>query len=263
MQIRRFVWILSVLIVVPLNAQQKKGLYIDSYSGAAQVKAVGAASWSQPARKQSVTRLDSVLVPEQAKMDIINAVNGDIYPCDFAFKGTINQCLQQAKEKQSGVFRALAKQMTANMFGKTKNTPHHVYGGATRTEDEDRYNDSIACLALATSRAKRTPYPYLTLHTLSENGTVRFIIDNTDKKAYYVNVLMLNTRTGAAGLRIVPEPDMVPEALLLPAGQTLDLSMFRFLDIPDMRYVLFAAESPFVPAAIHPLLRYPEDINCP
>jgi hypothetical protein len=204
-----------------------------------------------------------VLVPEQAKMDIVNAVNGDIYPCDFAFKGTINQCLQQAKEKQSDVFRALAKQMTANMFGKTKNTPHHVYGGATRTEDEDRYNDSIACLALATSRAKRNPYPYLTLRTFSENGTVRFIIDNTDKKAYYVNVLMLNTRTGAVGLRIVPEPDMAPEAMLLPAGQTLDLSMFRFLDIPDIRYVLFATESPFVPAAIHPLLRYPEDINCP
>ena len=92
---------------------------------------------------------------------------------------------------------------------------------------------------------------------------MRFIIDNTDKKAYYVNVLMLNTRTGAAGLRIVPEPDMAPEALLLPAGETVDLSMFRFLAIPDMRYVLFATESPFVPAAIHPLLRYPEDINCP
>ena len=262
MQIRRFVWIISVLIVVPLNAQQKRGLYIDAFSGAVQLKVPGASSWTRPAHKQSVTRLDSVFVPEQAKMDIINAVNGDIYPCDFAFKGTINQCVQQAKKNQSKLWEAVVDRLTDNALGKTKNTPHHIYGGATRTEDEDRYNDSIACLALAAVHAKQNPYPHLTLRTISENGTVRFFIDNADKQAYYVNVLMLNTRTGDIGLRIVPEPDVAPEALLLPAGQTLDLSMFRFLEQPDIRYLLFAAESPFVPATIHPLLRYPKDIKC-
>ena len=114
----------------------------------------------------------------------------------------------------------------------------------------------------AVARAPRTPYPNLMLRTVRQDGTVRFIVDNKDDKAYYVNILMLNSRTDEMGLRIVLEPDMDPDVLLLPAGQSLDLSMFRFLENPEMLYMLFATESPFLPATIHPLLRYPEDINC-
>lgn len=262
MKTKWFVGILSVLIVLPINAQQKRGLYINSYSGAVQVKVRGAATWTKPAHKQSVTRLDSVRVPEQSKMAVVDAVSGNVYPCDFAFTGTVNQFIQQAKEAQSHLLTALVKQLGANALGKNKHTSHAVYGGATRTEEDDRYNDSIACLALSTAKAKQSPYPNLTLRTIEQNGIVRFVIENAEQKAYYVNILMINTRTGDVALRIVPDPDVVPEALLLQAGQTLDLSMFSFLEQPDMRYVLFATESPLVPATIHQLLRYPEDINC-
>lgn len=255
--------ILSVLIVFSMNAQQKKGLYIDACSGAVQLKVRGAGVWDRPAHKQSVTRLDSVRVPKQAKMDVVDAVTGNVYPCNFAFFGTVNQCMQRAKDNQSDVLTALANQLMSNVLGKTKNNAHHVYGGATRTdEEEDRYNDSIACLALAAAHAKHSLYPNLTLRTIRENGIVRFVIDNADKNAYYVNVLMRNTRTDEVAFRIVLEPDVAPEALLLPAGQTLDLSMFRFLEQSDMQYILFATESPFVSANVNPLLRYSEDLNC-
>ena len=262
MKTNLFIWFLSVLIVLPINAQSKSGLYIDSYSGSAQLKVRGAKTWIKPTHKQVVARLDSVRVPEGAKMAIVDGVSGDVYPCDFNFIGTVNQFIRQAQKQQSFLLTELVKQLSGNALGKNKMAVHNIYGGATRTEEDEHYNDSIACLALATAKTTQTPYPNLTLRTILQNRMVHFIIDNATNKDYYVNVLTVNTRTGEVALCIVLEPDMDPNLLLLPAGQSFDLSMFHFLEQTDRQYILFATESPFVPAAIQPLLHYPEDLHC-
>ena len=68
--------------------------------------------------------------------------------------------------------------------------------------------------------------------------------------------------TNEVALKLVLEPDVAQETLLLPAEKTLDLDMFCFIDQPDIQYILFATESPIASSTLQSLLRYPEDINC-
>ena len=262
MKTKWFVGILSVLIVLPINAQLKTGLYVDSYSDSAQLKVRGTKNWTKPAHKQSIMRLDSVRVPEKSKMTIVDAVSGNIYPCDVSFFGSVSQFIQQAKKSQSKLLVELVKQLGANALGKNRQTAHNVYGGATRTEEDDHYYDSIACLVLTTARSKQAHYTNLKLRAIRQNGMIHFAVENADSKDYYVNILSLNMITNEVALKLVLEPDVAPETLLLPAGKTLDLDMFCFIDQPDIQYILFATESPFASSTLQSLLRYPEDINC-
>ena len=118
-----FVGILSVLIVLPINAQLKSGLYVDSYSGSAQLKVRGSKNWTKPAHKQSIMRLDSVRVPEKSKMTVVDAVNGNVYPCEVSFYGSVNQFIQQAKKSQSKSLVELVKQLELMLSEKTDKRP--------------------------------------------------------------------------------------------------------------------------------------------
>lgn len=102
------------------------------------------------------------------------------------------------------------------------------------------------------------------LHWLEveEDGLVHFIITNHTEEAYCVNILMMNRETGQVSLRIVPPPDVEPDALVVPAGEMMNLDMYRFLPNEALEYTLFATTVAYTPAVVQGLLKYPEDLNC-
>ena len=238
-------------------------IFVESFGPRVMLKTRDSGTWTHPTHGQTVSRMDSVAIPKGEKITFIDDANGNVYDCTSPQNGNVNQCMNQARNDASNVLLSLAAQIKSNALGQNKKAKQQpIYGGTTRAEEDDEKNDSIACLVLAASRLDTTTYSQLTLLTITDGEYISFAVENNGSDAYYINIIAVNTLNGNLSLCIVPSPDVEADALLLPPAETMDLSMFRFLKRTEIKYVLFATQTPFIPSYIQSILCYPEDINC-
>ena len=256
-----------VLTAGSMTAQQPKGLYIHSLKGQVMYRAQASGTWTAPAVKQPVSRLDSLLIGEGSQVMLVDGSNDNVYTLTGGPKNSILRHIQAARNRANGILVSVAHQLADNAMGRgAKAEAMTITGVTTRTEEEDRLHETIACMALAAARryeaGEKTCDPLLQWQTTEEDGLIHFVISNGSRKAYCVNILAMNGKDKSVSLRIVPSPDVESTALIVPAGERLDLSMYRFVTNADMTYTLFATEEAYVPSAVQGLMKYPEDLKC-
>lgn len=238
-------------------------ILVESFSGNVTIKPRDAYQWTTPSKQQVLDRRDSIQVPKGAKLVILDDATGHAYTLHSIGTDNVNNSLAHAKAGAMTTLFSMAQQMKVNALGQYKPASNRpIYGGATRAEDDEQRNEAIACLLLATSKQNSSTIHGLELRTIEQNGLISFAIDNSSKDAYYVNVLAVNQSSGKTSLCVVPSPDIEADVLLLPPGQTLDLSMFQFVPRADIRYVLVATKEPYIPLEIEQLLKHPADLEC-
>lgn len=266
MKITRLAFIvLLTLIAIHLFGQQGNGLYVHSLKGSVRHCQYTMHEWSQPAIKQSVTRLDSIEIAKNSEIVLIDGVSGHVYRCTEPMRDNIMHCIQITRKQANNLLEALSRQLVANAMGKNRASKVTVAGVTTRVEIPDNIHDSIACLAIAAAQQS-----HLTDYTsalpkwsiVEQDGLTHFVITNDTQETYCVNMLAYNRNTKEVSLCIVPSPDTDPHALVLPKGETMDLSMFPFIPDPACNYILFATKTIYSPAAVQPILRYPSELNC-
>ncbi len=266
MKITRLAFIVLLsLFTIHLFGQQGKGLYVHSLKGSVRLCQYTMHEWSQPAIKQSVTRLDSIEIAKNSEIVLIDGVSGHVYRCSEPMRDNIMHCIQITRKQANNLLEALSRQLVANAMGKNRASKVTVAGVTTRVEIPDNIHDSIACLAIAAAQQS-----HLTDYTsalpkweiVEEEGLAHFVITNDTQETYCVNMLAYNRNTKEVSLCIVPSPDTDPHALVLPKGETMDLSMFPFIPDPACDYILFATKTIYSPAAVQPILRYPSELNC-
>ena len=238
-------------------------ILVESFGSHVMIKTKDSDVWQQPAFRQNVSLRDSILIPKGEKVTFVDDANNNVFECFSPKKGNVNQCISQAKNDANNMLHSLAAQIKDNALGQNKKARlQPIYGGTTRAEDEDKMNDSIACLVLAAGRTGTTQYPQLTMQTITDGEYISFAVENNSSYAYYINIIAINSLNSTTSLCILPSPDMEADICLLPPTQTIDLSMFRFLKRTEIKYVLFATQTPFIPSHIQSILLYPEDIDC-
>ena len=263
----RLVLLMTCVLAAGSLAAQQKGLYIHSLKGQVLYRAQTGGTWGTPAVKQPVSRLDSMSIGEGGQVMLVDGSNDNVYTLTGGAKNSILRLIQAARNKANGILVSVAHQLADNAMGRgAKAEAMTITGVTTRAEDEDKLNETIACKALEAARrfeaGEKSCDPLLSWQMIEEDGLIRFVITNGSKKAYCVNILAMNKADKRVSLRIVPSPDVESTALIVPAGETLDLSMYRFVPNGDMRYTLFATEEAYVPSAVQGLLKYPEDLRC-
>ncbi len=255
-------------LTAQMFAQQPNGLYVHSLEGTVTYCPFTMQEWTQPVVKQSVSRLDSMQIGLNSKVVLVDAANGNVYRCAEPQRDNILHLIQWARKQANGLLESLSRQLVKNAMGKNRASKVIVSGVTTRAEDNEHIHDSIACLAIETSRFTRKNVSDNALtweikeEEEEEGGWAYFVIKNQTPKAYCVNMLAVNRASKTVSLCIVPSPDTDPAALVVPAGETLTLSMFPFIPDAACDYILFATQTTYSPAAVQNLLRYPEELNC-
>lgn len=268
MKIRSFFLTLCVLAATTVAAQRSNSLYVHSVNGQVSYRSQRAQTWQQPEIRQAVYRLDSMEVGANSRVVLIDGANDNVYTCATPMKDNILHLIQAARGKANGLLESVAKQLRDNALGRGADSKQTVVAGVTirTTEQEDRFYDSIACLALAAAKrleAGQTVYDRaLEWRAVEEDGLVHFVITNTGSVAYCVNILAVAKETERVSLRIIPSPDVEPDALVVPAGETLDLKMYQFLPNSAYEYTLFATRVAYSPSIVQGKLRYPQDLEC-
>ena len=238
-------------------------ILVESFSGQVSIKSRDSEQWVTPTKHYVLDRRDSLYVQQGAKLVIIDDVTGRAYTLNSTGMDNVNQSLSHAKASDMTTLFSMTQQMKKNAFG--QNQPAHnkpIYGGATRAEDEEQKIDSIACSFLAVAKQNTIAIPGLRLRTVERKELISFAIDNNSNEAYYVNILAVNTSADKVSLCIVPSPDVDADVLLLAPNQTMDLSMFQFVQSSNIHYVLVASKLPYIPIEIDQLLKYPDDLKC-
>lgn len=266
MKITRLAFIVLLsLFTIHLLGQQGNGLYVHSLKGSVRHCQYTMHEWSRPAIKQSVTRLDSIEIAKNSEIVLIDGVSGHVYRCSEPMRDNIMHCIQITRKQANNLLEALSRQLVANAMGKNRASKVTVAGVTTRVEIPDNIHDSIACLAIAAAQQSHLTDYASTLpkwEIVEEEGLAHFVITNDTQETYCVNMLACNRNTKEVSLCIVPSPDTDPHALVLPKGETMDLSMFPFIPDPACDYILFATKTIYSPAAVQPILRYPSELNC-
>lgn len=255
---------LAGCFVAQLFAQKPNDLYIHSLAGTVTYCPFSTHEWTKPAVKQSVSRLDSMQVGLNSNVVVVDAANGNVYRCAEPRRDNILHLIQLARKQANGLLESLSRQLVKNAMGQNRASKVVVAGVTTRAEENENIHDSIACLAVETSRlsCKNATNNLLKWEIKEEEGLAYFVIRNLTQEAYYVNILAINRVTGSVSICIVPLPDTDPTALVVPAGETMDLSMFPFFPNADYEYMLFATKTAYSPSAVQNLLRYPAELKC-
>lgn len=259
--------ILCTLVITQLAAQRPNGLYVHSVKGQVLYCPQAGHVWQSATSRQPVSRLDSMQINANSEVVLIDGTNDNVYKCSTPMRSNILHVIRVAREQANSLLESVAQQLKNNALGKGANAKQIVVAGVTtRAEEEDRIHDSIACLALQTGKlflAKQQIYDKALKWRMVENeGLVHFVIENGSRDAYCVNILSVDKTTQKVSLCIVPSPDVDVMALVVPAGETLDLSMYRFLSNSSQEYTLLATKTAYVPSAVQNILRYPEDLPC-
>ena len=267
MIMRSFFLTITLLAATIVAAQRSNALYIHSLKGQVSYRSQRAQTWQQPTIRQTVYRLDSMEVTANSQVVLIDGANDNVYTCATPMKDNVLRLIQAARGKANGLLESVAKQLRDNAMGRGVDSRQVVVAGVTtRAEEVDDLHDSIACLALEAGKrfaAGQTVYDSaLEWRTVEENGLLHFVVTNTGSVAYCVNILAVAKETGHVSLRIIPSPDVAPEAMVVPAGETLDLSMYQFLPNTSLNYTLFTTRTAYTPSVVHAKLRHPEDLNC-
>ena len=275
---------ICLIIAASATAQRPNGLYVHSVKGPVLYRPqttndqspITNSYWSTPAAKQTLSRLDSLEVKDKGEVVLVDGANDNVYRCATPMRDNVLHFVQAARDKANVLLRSLAKQLIRNVMGRgagkynyqSPMTNHQSPGPlpiaamTTRAADDDKSLDSIACLALQTAKRFQAGQRILYdegLHWLAveEDGFVHFIITNHTEEAYCANILMMNRETGHVALRIVPSPDVDARVMVVPAGERMDLDMYRFLPNEALEYTLFATTVAYTPAAVQALLKYP------
>ena len=266
-KIRTAMVVICLMVAGSAVAQRQSGLYIYSVKGQVLYCPQTENSWQAAVVKQSVSRLDSLDVRERGEVVLVDRGNDNVYRCSTPMKDNILHFIQSARSKANGLLESLAMQLTANATGTSNQSKQVVLSGVTvRAEEEDRIHDSIACLALQTAQQAnagvRTNEEGLDWQMIEHDGLAHFVIYNHTAQDYCVNILMIHRETGKVSLRIVPSPDVEAKALVVPAGEKMDLDMYTYLPNEHYRYMLFATRTAYTPSTIQTLLKFPEDLDC-
>jgi len=266
-RLRTAMVVICLIVAGSATAQRQNGLYIYSVKGTVLYCPQTGSEWQAAVTKQAVSRLDSLDIKERGEIVLIDGANDNVYRCVTPMKDNVLHFIQAARSKANGLLESLAKQLTANAMGQGNQAKQVVLAGVTtRAEEEDRIHDSIACLAIAAAQRLQGGLPVcdegLEWRMIEQDGFVSFAVTNRTEQAYCVNILMIHRETGKVNLRIVPSPDVDTSTMVVPAGETLDLSMYRFLPNEAYQYTLFATRTAYTPSAVQSLLRYPDDLNC-
>lgn len=251
----------------PASAQGQKGLYIHSIKGQVLYRSSSENTWHAPTVRQTVSRLDSLQIGANSEVVLIDGSNDNVYSCSTPTKDNVLHLVRSARSKANTLLGSVAQQLRDNAAGNGTGKQVVVAGMTTRgDDDEDTMHDSIACLALQTAQryiaGEQVYDASLKWQRIEQEGLVHFAIENGSEEAYCVNILALDQRTQRISLCIVPSPEVDITALVVPAGKTLELSMYRFVANEALQYTLFATKTAYAPTTVQHLLRYPEDIKC-
>ncbi|MCM1520831.1 MAG: CHASE2 domain-containing protein [Lachnoclostridium sp.] len=229
----------TVIALVVSTAMSASARTLDIYSLTGVVAKKSASDWVSLSKPGQITDSDVLRINPKSSIKVVDKASRKVYTFDTRGEATVKSLIEQGnREKASITKRIVAESRRKMEAGKS----HDAVGAAERATLDEELLESLYT-ALCQGFDKGINSGCITMTIISEgDGLFHLSLSNTGDQPMYANVML---SIDGSPWSAVYESDDEDPALLIPAGDTVELVHDTLLAAPGMRLVAVGYAQPF------------------
>lgn len=252
-----FVWLLFGCIIL---YGQNNYYEIFAIQNDVRQKSRGASCWAIPQKGMKLGLLDSIYLAKNSQIRILDIRTNEVYRSEKPGYYRVKDIRDQAKKQSSDMLSAVYAQLK-NSNAPNETSTMRVVGATLRGSQSESIEDSLAHSIIAIGNdvfQNNTQYTStLRLNMIPNGDYVYFNISNLSDKDYCINIARYDNSLKKVSLCYDINPTMSEfPYIVIPAHQTLELSMWQFLSPSDAeQYILIATEFTYDTSRVQKILQ--------
>jgi hypothetical protein len=255
---KQYLTVLLLLASITLAQAQDFQIFRTS----AQVQIFQNKQWVPAQKRMALTLSDSVYIPSNHTISILNTANNQIIELTQTGKFCLKKAIDNTVRQSGNILSYTTKNIAQSVSTTSKNKNYNVYGATMRSElatIENNHSLTFQLLQLIQD-VKKGKFPkkskHLALLSQTTDSVRTFCIQNNNKIPYVVNILRIPTSGDPTFCLHIDQTSSEYFFALVAPNDTLNLSYLPFAQ-DDATYVLVASQEIFDAAWLEIALHFP------